>query len=92
MLYSHTVRLRQGSRGAAKQAENGGTTTGSSSPYVRRARLGAGLSQEALAERAGLSQVYISQIESAKTAASVDTIERIAEGLGESAGRLLTAK
>lgn len=42
-----------------------------------------------MGEVSGLSQVYISQIETAKTAASVDTIEKIASGFGESAEGLL---
>ena len=56
---------------------------------VRRAREQRGWSQEYLGEVSGLSQVYISQIETAKTAASVDTIEKIASGFGESAEGLL---
>lgn len=36
-------------------------------------------SQEALAEAAGLSQVYISNVETGKKAASVDVIERLAK-------------
>lgn len=48
---------------------------------VRRLRLGREWSQEYLAEQAGLSQVYISQIETAKTAASVNTIEKVAAAL-----------
>lgn len=48
---------------------------------VRAAREGLGISQEELGERAGLSQVYVSQVETAKTAASVDTIEKLAIGL-----------
>lgn len=56
---------------------------------VRRARDERGWSQEFLAERAGLTQVYISQIETSKTAASVDTIEKLAAGFEVNAGDLL---
>ncbi len=56
---------------------------------VRRARDARGWSQEHLAERAGLTQVYISQIETSKTAASVDTIEKLAAGLDVDARELL---
>lgn len=48
---------------------------------VRTNRERLGISQEELGERAGLSQVYVSQVETAKTAASVDTIEKLAIGL-----------
>jgi len=56
---------------------------------VRRARDVRGWSQEHLAERAGLTQVYISQIETSKTAASVDTIEKLAAGFDVDARELL---
>lgn len=48
---------------------------------VRNARNSLSWSQEKLAEATGLTQVYISQIESAKTSATVDTIEKLARGL-----------
>ena len=56
---------------------------------VRAARESRGWSQEQLAEKAGLSQVYISQIETAKTAASVDTLEKLAGGLSLEPGELV---
>lgn len=46
-------------------------------------------SQEHLAERAGLSQVYVSQLENGKSAASIDTIEKIAAALGHEPANLL---
>lgn len=58
---------------------------------VRAARDARAWSQEQLAERAGLTQVYISQIETSKTSASVDTIEKLAKGLGMDASSLLQA-
>jgi transcriptional regulator with XRE-family HTH domain len=59
---------------------------------VRRFREALGWSQERLGEAAGLSQVYVSQVETAKTAASVDTIEKLAAGLGRSPIELLSLK
>lgn len=59
---------------------------------LRDARLTKGWSQEALAEKAGLSQVYISRIESAKVAASVDTIERLTTAFKLDSAALLTQK
>jgi transcriptional regulator with XRE-family HTH domain len=56
---------------------------------VRALRESRGWSQEHLAEKSGLTQVYISQIETSKTAASVDTLEKLASGFGHSADRLL---
>lgn len=46
---------------------------------VRQARKDRGWSQEQLAERASLSSVYISQIESSLKAASIDVIELLAQ-------------
>lgn len=48
---------------------------------VRIARLRRKWSQERLAEATGLTQVYISRLESGKVAASLDTIEKLASGL-----------
>ena len=56
---------------------------------MRALRDDRGWSQEHLAEKSGLTQVYISQIENSKTAASVDTLEKLASGFDESADRLL---
>lgn len=44
---------------------------------VKAQRTALGWSQEALAEAAELSQVYISNIELAKVAASVDVVEKL---------------
>ncbi len=59
---------------------------------VRRFREDLGWSQERLGEAAGLSQVYISQIEGGKTAASIDTLEKLSIGLGRTPGELLSAR
>lgn len=51
---------------------------------LRRARVAAGLSQDALADLAGVSQTAVSKAEAAETAddaGRVDTLRRIAEGL-----------
>ncbi len=46
---------------------------------LRRAR---GLSLEAFGERSGVDDKYIQSVETAKQAATVDTIEKLAAGLG----------
>jgi transcriptional regulator with XRE-family HTH domain len=56
---------------------------------VREARLAAGLSQEALAERAGLHRVYVSEVERGQRSPSVAVLRRLAEGLGVSGADLL---
>jgi len=49
---------------------------------VRARRKLLGLSQEALAERAGLHRTYIGSIERAERNVSVDNIDRLATALG----------
>lgn len=56
---------------------------------LRRERLALHLSQEVLAERAGLSQVYVSKVETAKAAASIDAIEKLAIAIGKDPTTLL---
>lgn len=56
---------------------------------VRQARKDRGWSQEQLAERASLSSVYISQIESSLKAASIDVIELLAQAFDTAAPDLL---
>lgn len=58
---------------------------------VRRERLARGLSQEELGDAAGLSQNYISRIESALPATSIDSIEQLAIALAINASDLLVA-
>ena len=45
---------------------------------LRRLRREKGISQEALADRAGISQTYLSEVESAKRNIAVDNIEALA--------------
>lgn len=49
---------------------------------VRRIRLKKGLSQAALAKRAGLSPNYIGTLERGLQNASLKTLEKLAKGLG----------
>jgi transcriptional regulator with XRE-family HTH domain len=56
---------------------------------VRRLRQSAGLSQELLADRAGLHRTYISSIERAERNVSLENIFALAEGLGVAAAELL---
>lgn len=56
---------------------------------LRRARQAKSLSQEALAHDADIDRTYISSLERGTYAASVDTIEKLAEVLGIEPGDLL---
>jgi len=56
---------------------------------LRRLRHDQRLTQEELAERAGLSSRYIGAIERADVSASVTVLGQIAEALGVEAGELL---
>ena len=49
---------------------------------IRRARIEAGLTQHALAARAGTSQATISAYESGRKQPSVETLERVLAGAG----------
>ncbi|MEJ5979222.1 helix-turn-helix transcriptional regulator [Novosphingobium sp. PS1R-30] len=49
---------------------------------LRRLRSERGLSQEALADAAGLDRTYISALEREVYSASLDTIEKLADVLG----------
>lgn len=49
---------------------------------LRQERVRLKLSQEALAGAAGVSQTYVSQIESAQRAVSIDVVEQLATALG----------
>ena len=56
---------------------------------VRRARVAAGLSQEALANEAGLDRTYVSQVERAKRNLTIVVLARLAFALGTTPDRLL---
>ncbi|MDC8786315.1 helix-turn-helix domain-containing protein [Roseateles koreensis] len=50
-----------------------------------------GLSQEALGSKAGLHRTYVSQVEQCRQAATLDSIERMANALGVAPHLLLKA-
>ena len=56
---------------------------------VREARLEAGLTQMALAEKAELTLNYVGEVERGEKLASIDTAARLAGALGMSAADLL---
>ena len=56
---------------------------------IRRLRLSAGFSQEALADAAGLDRTYISALERSRYAVTVDVLERLALALNVEAELLL---
>lgn len=56
---------------------------------LRSARLAAGLSQEELADAAGIDRTYVSALERCRYAASVDVIERVAAALSVHPATLL---
>lgn len=56
---------------------------------LRAARLVRGLSQEGLADAAGIDRTYVSALERSRYAASVDVIERLADALKVEASSLL---
>ena len=56
---------------------------------LKRLRTSAGISQEELADRAGLHRTYISSIERARRNVSLENIFQIAEALGTSPAELL---
>ncbi len=56
---------------------------------IRKYREGIGLSQEALAEEAGLHRTYISLVERGHRNISVDALSQIAEALGVYPSRLM---
>jgi transcriptional regulator with XRE-family HTH domain len=56
---------------------------------LRKARQARGISQERLAEMAGLHRTYISSVERGERNISIDNIERIATALGLKPAELL---
>ena len=56
---------------------------------IRELRLSAGMSQEMLAEKAGISPNTVSRIEGGLTEMYVETFRKLAQALGADAGSLL---
>lgn len=56
---------------------------------LRKARAAKGLSQEDLAELAGLHRTYVGSVERGERNVSIDNIERLAAALGSTASDLL---
>jgi transcriptional regulator with XRE-family HTH domain len=56
---------------------------------LRRVRLNKGLSQEALADAAGLHRTHISLIERGRRSVRLETLERLARALGVQPAELL---
>lgn len=56
---------------------------------LRGRRLRVGLTQETLAERAGLHPTYVSMIETAKKVPTMDAAQRLAKGLGIKLSKLV---
>ena len=59
---------------------------------LRAARLRKGLTQEVLAERAGLHRTYVGSAERGERNVTVETIARLAQALDVSASELLSEK
>ena len=56
---------------------------------IKRLRERRGLTQAALAKRAGVHRVYLAQIETQTKVPSIATLEKIAKALNVKVGRLL---
>jgi ribosome-binding protein aMBF1 (putative translation factor) len=56
---------------------------------MKRERISLGLSQEKLAEMAGLHRTYVSQVERGVTSISLDNVEKLAVALGREEESLL---
>ena len=56
---------------------------------IRRLRREAGYSQESFADRCGVHRTYMGAVERGETNISLDSLERIAKGLGMGVGKLL---
>ena len=59
---------------------------------IRELRKKLGLSMEALAVEAGMNDKYLGSVERGQQAASIDTMEKVAKGLGVAVHELLLPK
>jgi transcriptional regulator with XRE-family HTH domain len=57
---------------------------------IRKARLKAGLTQEELAFRAGVSRQYVSLLELNAKSPTVDLLIRLCKAMGASAGKIVS--
>ena len=57
---------------------------------IRKARLKAGLTQEELAFEAGVSRQYVSLLELNEKSPTVDTLIRLCQAMGASAGQMVS--
>ena len=56
---------------------------------IRKARIGAGLTQEKLAFRAGVSRQYVSLLELDEKSPTVNVLIRLCRAMGTSAGKIV---
>lgn len=56
---------------------------------IRKARMKAGLTQEELAFRAGISRQYVSLLELDQKSPTVDLLIRVCKAMGASAGQII---
>lgn len=58
---------------------------------IRAERKRLGWSQEELAEQAGLNRAYVTDLENGRRTPNLDTLVRVAKGLGMKTSKLLSA-
>ena len=56
---------------------------------LRSVRLSKGISQEVLADKAGLHRTYVSSVERGERNVTLETIEKLADALGVSMAKLM---
>jgi len=57
--------------------------------HLRKVRAAKGISQEGLADKAGLHRTYVSSVERGKRNVTLETIEKLAKALGVSMANLM---